>query len=377
MADYVPLPETHRVLQLTSIAEPLQLKTAPTPQSGPGSVVVRILAASVLSYSGDIYNGQRQYPFPQPFVPGASAIGRVVTVGPDATTLVPSQLVFLDCTIRGRDNPTGAMILSGIIEGFTEASRKLMHGEWRDSTYAEYTKFPLENCIPLDEQRLLGPVNAGGLGYCVEDLLHISRLLVPYGGLDDVGLKPGETIVIAPATGPFGSAAVRVALAMGAGRVIAMGRSETALKRLCALDSRIVTVQITGNEQSETEALKRHGPIDVFFDISPPMAVDSTHFKSVIAVLKHGGRISLMGGVRGDLSFPYATFMQRNLSMKGTFMFSREQILSFVKLIQSGLLPLGEKGGLSVGGKFGLEKWEEAFEKARVAGTGEVVAIVP
>ncbi|KAJ3886762.1 alcohol dehydrogenase [Lentinula edodes] len=370
------LPETHRILQLTSTSEPLQLKTVPTPQAGPGSAVVKVLAAGILSYSADIYNGKRQYPFPKPLVPGSSAIGRIVAVGPDATTLVPGQLVFLDCTIRGRDN-SEAVILSGISEGFTEASKKLMHGEWRDSTYAEYTKFPLENCIPLDEQRLLGPVEAGGLGYCVEDLMHISKLVVPYGGLNDIQLKPGETVIIAPATGPFGSAAVRVALAMGAGRVIAMGRNETMLHKLSTLDARISTVRITGNEKTETDALKKLGPIDVFFDISPFMAANSTHFKSAIAALRHSGRISLMGGVYADMSFPYLSFMHRNLTMKGTWMFSREQMFAFVKLLESGLQPLGEKNGLSVGGKFELEEWEEAFEKARVAGAGEVVVIVP
>ncbi|KAJ3863746.1 chaperonin 10-like protein [Lentinula novae-zelandiae] len=370
------LPETHRILQLTSTSEPLQLKIVPTPQAGPGSAVVKVLVAGILSYSADIYNGKRQYPFPKPLVPGSSAIGRIVAVGPDATTLVPGQLVFLDCTIRGRDN-SEAVILSGISEGFTEASKKLMHGEWRDSTYAEYTKFPLENCIPLNEQRLLGPVESGGLGYCVEDLMHISKLVVPFGGLNDIGLKPGETVIIAPATGPFGSAAVRVALAMGAGRVIAMGRNETMPHKLSTLDTRISTVRITGNEKTETDALKELGPIDVFFDISPFMAANSTHFKSAIAALRHSGRISLMGGVYADISFPYLSFMHRNLTMKGTWMFSREQMFGFVKLLQSGLLPLGEKNGLSVGGKFGLEEWEAAFEKARIAGAEEVVAIVP
>ncbi|KAJ3712213.1 alcohol dehydrogenase [Lentinula raphanica] len=377
MADHTFLAETHRVLQLTSTREPLQLQVVPTPQPGPGSAIVKVLAASVLSYSEDIYNGKRQYPFPTPFVPGASAIGRIVALGPDATTLTVGQLVYLDCTIRGRDNPTEAVILSGIIEGFTESSRKLMHGEWRNSTYAEYTKFPLENCIPLNERRLLGSVDTGGLVYRVGDLMHISRLLVPYGGLDDVGMKPGETVIIAPATGPFGSAAVRVALALGAGRVIAMGRNKTALGQLSSLDNRISTVEITGNEQTETEALRKLGPIDVFFDISPPTAADSTHLKSAVASLRHGGRISLMGGVSEYRSFPYASFMHRNLTMKGTWMFSRQQILSFVKLVESGLLPLDEKSGLSVARSFRLDEWADAFEKARVVQSGEVAVIEP
>jgi hypothetical protein len=42
---------------------------------------------------------------------------------------------------------------------------KLMEGEWRDGSYAEYAKFPLENVFPLDEEVLLRK-----LGYGVEDL---------------------------------------------------------------------------------------------------------------------------------------------------------------------------------------------------------------
>jgi NADPH:quinone reductase-like Zn-dependent oxidoreductase len=91
-----------------------------------------------------------------------------------------------------------------------------MHGEWRDWTYAEYAKVPLENCFPLDEARLLGSVETGGLGYSLENLTQIPRLLVPHGGLADIKLQAGETIIIAPATGMFGGRAVEVALAMGA-----------------------------------------------------------------------------------------------------------------------------------------------------------------
>lgn len=91
-----------------------------------------------------------------------------------------------------------------------------MAGEWRDSTYAEYTKVPLENCFPLDEKRLLGEIADGGFGYKIEDVAYIPRPIVPYGGLVDIRLQPGETIIIAPATGSFGGAAVEIAIAMGA-----------------------------------------------------------------------------------------------------------------------------------------------------------------
>lgn len=137
-----------------------------------------------------------------------------------------------------------------------------------DSTYAEYAKVPLENVYALDEERLLGDSAKGGLGYTVEDLPYMYRLLVPFGGFRDVDLKVGETILIGPATGPYGTAAVSLALALGA-NVVAMGRNGQVLEKLAATSERVKTVQLTGDVKTDTAAIKQHGPIDVFFDSSP------------------------------------------------------------------------------------------------------------
>jgi threonine dehydrogenase-like Zn-dependent dehydrogenase len=249
---------------------------------------------------GRIYNGERKYAYPTPLVAGTSAIGRVAAVGPDSVLLRPGQLVFTDCVIRGRDDPS-AIILSGIVEGGSEGSRKLMASEWRDSTYAEYVKALLENCFPLNESLLCGSPRDGGLGYEVKRLAYISALLVPYGGLRDIRLEAGETIIIAPATGQFGGAAVLCALAMGA-RVIAMGRNTETLVKLKTLSRRVETVQITGNQEEEVTTLQKFGAADAFFDISPREASDSTHIKSAILSLRHAGRISYMGGLLGDVA---------------------------------------------------------------------------
>lgn len=126
MADQT-LPQDHRALVLTSTSPHPTVQTLPTPKPGPGSAVVRILAANVISYMRQIYNGERQYPFPTPLIPGTNAVGRVAAAGPDATLLKPGVLVLVDCTIRGRDDAT-AVFLGGIHEGYTEGSRTLMRG---------------------------------------------------------------------------------------------------------------------------------------------------------------------------------------------------------------------------------------------------------
>ena len=370
------LPKTHRALILNSTKEPPEVKVLATPQPTPGSAIVRILAANVLSYARDIYNGSRHYPFPTRLVVGASAIGRIAAVGPDATTLSPGQLVHVDCTIRGRDDATSTF-LSGIHEGFSDGSKRLMHGEWKDSTYAEYCKVPLENCNPLNEGRLLGSVKHGGLGYDVEDLAYLSALLVPYGGLRDIGVKAGETIIISPATGAFGGAAVLMALALGA-RVIALGRNLEILRSLSTKSDRVEIVQISGDEGKDAMALQSFGPVDAFFDISPPIATGSTHIKSAILALKHAGRISLMGGIRSDVSISYSVVVHKDLQLKGKWMYPREAIRELIKMVEVGILKLGDSAGAKVVGKFGLEDWDKAFTAAADnAGMGMQALITP
>lgn len=169
MSSHHELPKTHRALVLTSTSQPPEVKTIPTPEPGCGNVVVRVEVANIISHSKEIYNGTRKYPFPTPLVVGTSGLGRVAAIEPDTVLLQPKQLVFIDCFVQGRDDPNAAFLL-GVHEGHTEGSKKLVHGEWKDATYAEHAKVPLENCYPLNESLLVRK-----FGYKVEDLQDISR----------------------------------------------------------------------------------------------------------------------------------------------------------------------------------------------------------
>jgi threonine dehydrogenase-like Zn-dependent dehydrogenase len=277
----------------------------------------------------------------------------------------------MDTFIHGRDDPSAAFLL-GVHEGHTPGSKHLMAGEWRDATYAEYCKLPLENCFPLNEDLLLGKC-----GYKVEELADIARLAIPFGGLSDINVKPGETVIVAPATGGFGMGAVKVALAMGA-RVIAMGRNTSILSSLSETHERIETVAITGDMSADYEALKKFGVIDAFFDISPPAAAESTHFKSAMLSLRHGGRVSLMGGLGGDLKIPHSVVMHRDLCLRGKWMYSAQNVRDLVKMIETGLLRLGEGSGTKIVGRYRLEEWEKAFDEAKKnLGKEDFVVMMP
>ncbi|KAM3086998.1 hypothetical protein ACMFMF_000929 [Clarireedia jacksonii] len=363
---------TQKALRLKSKGQPLSLDEVPIPTSGPGSVVVKILGTFVLSYLPSVLDGSLPYPMTLPITPGGSSIGRVYSVGADSVSLEVGQLVYCDSTIHARDDPDLA-ILMGLHGG---AAMKLMEGEWRHGTFAEYAKFPLENVFVLDERLLCGE-----LGYTIDDLCY----LVPFGGLSDINLLPGETVIVAPATGRFGGSAVTVALAMGAS-VVACGRNEqtlASLRETFDASGRLRTVVLTGDQDNDTQAMVLAAGnggkgADAYIDFSPNAAAKSTHIASAMAALRAFGKASFMGGIFGTIEINYISLMMRSLRIQGRFMYTREAVVRMIKMIEKGNLKLGISGGVKTIGKYGLDQIDEAMKIAKTeTAWGKQVLLVP
>jgi alcohol dehydrogenase len=89
---------------------------------------------------------------------------------------------------------------------------------WRDGTLAEFALAPVA-AISLVEDEAIPVDRLGTLG----------KLAVPAGGLLRGRLAPGETLVVIGASGSSGSAAVLLGCALGAEKVVAVGRNEAPL----------------------------------------------------------------------------------------------------------------------------------------------------
>jgi threonine dehydrogenase-like Zn-dependent dehydrogenase len=153
---------------------------------------------------------------------------------------------------------------------------------------------------------------------------------------------------------------------MGA-RVIALGRNIEALKLLAETHTRIETVAITGDVNTDTVAIKSFGPVNAFLDISPAEAAESTHFLSSILALTHGGRACFMGGLGGkDLKIPIRIMISRDLVLRGKWMYSRQDVRDLIQMVEVGVLKLDLQGERCQ--KFGLDEWQKGFEAAGVKG---------
>ncbi|CCE05903.1 putative Alcohol dehydrogenase, zinc-dependent [Bradyrhizobium sp. STM 3843] len=302
---------------------------------GTGEIVVDVVATGVLSYANEVFSGERNYQLQLPVVPGPGCIGRVSAVGPDATHLKIGDWVFCDPTIRSRDN---AMMPDITLQGWSArgpGALKLQR-HFGDGAFAEKVLVPTENAKPIGEIS-----ESDAAHWCA-----INTLLVPYGGFLAANLQAGETVLVSGATGNFGSAAVAVALAMGAACVVAPGRNEAVLADLeSRFGDRVRTVRLSGHEDDDRERMKRvaPGPIDCVLDIMPPSVATSV-VRAAIMTVRPYGRAVLMGGVGmlggAGLDLPYPWIMRNCITIHGVWMYPPDATVKLVGLIRGGLLRL-------------------------------------
>ena len=322
---------------LKSFGSPLVIENVPEPVIGTGEVVVDVVSTRVLSYTNEVLSGERKYLLDLPVIPGAGCVARVRAIGPDATKLAVGDWVICDPTVRSRDDAIAPDITLQGASARGEGGMRLQK-YFRDGSFAEQMRVPTENV------KRLGHISvAEATQWCA-----LGNMLVPYGGFLAANLRPGETVLVSGATGNFGSAAVAVALAMGAACVVAPGRNESILAELVRrFGDRVRPVKLSGNEADDRERMKRAapGPIDCVFDIMPP-SVSTTVVRAAIMTVRPYGRVVLMGGVNmlggPGLELPYNWIMRECITIHGVWMYPPDAAVRLIALVRAGLLRLDQ-----------------------------------
>lgn len=318
-----------RAIELEKAGCQLRVVEKEQPNPRPDGVVIRMLAAPVLSYMQAVVDGKLPYQLPgKPFVPGTDAIGLVESVGTEVFDLAPGTLVHAGPQIASRYAAgTPDQILIGLTGMSAESSR--LQDIWTDGAFAEFVHYPVDAVTPLT-------------GFEAEDatrLAAIMYLAVPYGGLLSIDFKPTETVIIGGATGNFGAHGIMMALAMGAGKVIPIGRNKEALDKLQQISpARVCPAVLSGDLEKDTAAVVQAagGLVDCFLDIVGGGSTNS--ILSSMRALKNKGRVALMGALQEPINIPYVEIMVKELTIKGNFMYPQTAAGEITRLIQAGLI---------------------------------------
>jgi alcohol dehydrogenase len=351
--------------RLDRLGGTLRLEDTAIPEPRPGGVVVRIEASALMSYLKPYVEGRLPIYSPPdgPFTPGGNAIGTVHAIGPEVYHVRAGERVLVSSHIVANENtPEPAQFLLGITAG---SAGKSLQADWHDGTLAEYAHVPKSCVTPIEG---LDAVRAAQLSV-------LPRFAVPYGGLLRGRLAAGETLVVTGATGAYGSAAMLLSLALGAGRVVAAGRNRLALEGLARRGgSRVATVALSGDVEADAKALRAAAGAgaQMAFDMVGG-AQDPNATLAALKSLRRGGRLVLMGSMGVPLPISYLEVMLNNLEILGTFMYPQDTFMRLTDLARAGLLDINAIRTRS----FPLDALPSAMEAAATAGGLECIVVEP
>ena len=147
------------------------------------------------------------------------------------------------------------------------------------------------------------------------------------------GLTTGETVLIHAAGSGIGSAAIQIARLSGAEVITTVGADEKVMKAKELGADHVINYAKECFADKVNELTDGRGVDLVFEHIGP-----ETWEKSLLC-LKRGGRLVTCGATSGPtVTFELRFLFAKQLSVSGCYMGSRRELISIMRLIESGRL---------------------------------------
>jgi NADPH:quinone reductase-like Zn-dependent oxidoreductase len=250
--------------------EVLCLEEVPTPEPGPGEVLVRVEAVSVnrtldLAVRAGVYAHRP----PLPHVLGVDPCGVVVAVGSQVTA-----------------RKVGDRLVCGATVGTQPDGRPVILGVNRWGGYAEYVTIPARATYIVPD----------GLDLRTATVVARHAPLAFTQLRDRAKVMPGEWVLIMGAAGGLGSIAIQAAKHLGA-RVIAAAGTDARVKAAIALGADAGVNYRTADLTAEVRRITGGTGVNVVIE----NVGDPELFPKAFAALARGGRLTTAGGHAGGM----------------------------------------------------------------------------
>lgn len=262
-----------------------EIKNVPVPKPGFQEVLCRIMAVAICGSDPEIIRGGLAgiWPPEYPFIAGHEWAGEVAAVGEGVADYKIGDRVageahkgcgYCENCLSGRY--TICLNYGNSFSGHAH------YGFITQGAYAQYNKYSIKSITKL-------PDNVSFVEGSMCDTAGVSL-----HGLEQTGITKGGTVaVIGP--GPIGIMAIKLAKAMGAARVIAIGRGvrlEAAKKYGC-------DYTVNFEERDPVKAVR-----EITNDIGAEEVIECSGakgtLKQAVLMARRGGRIALLGVPRGE-----------------------------------------------------------------------------
>jgi NADPH2:quinone reductase len=246
----------------------------PDPQPKPGEVLIAVEAIETNYPDMLVVEGRYQVRPPLPFVPGKGAAGRVAALGAGVT-------------------------------GFELGQRVATQVEY--GAYAEKLCAPAATCYPVPD----------GIGAVEATAAVLAYQTAWFALTDRAAMRSGETVLVLGAAGGVGIAAIQLAKALGAGRVIAATRGTAKHEALArsGADAILDTDRPDLREalRRDVHALTGGRGVDIVID-----PVGGALFEPALRCLAWRGRLVVIGFAGGEIPTVKANYLLvKNIAVTG------------------------------------------------------------
>lgn len=334
----------------------LDVTEVPTPEPGPGEILVKVGANTVCGTDVRILKGEKTRGIEAPVVLGHEFSGRIAEVGRGVTgyevgspVVMAPSFACLRCYYcrRGMEN----LCLN-----------KRIVGNIVDGGLAEYALIPAE------------AVSAGNLfvaseGIAPEHLALAEPLACCINGLSNYRVEMDDTVLILGA-GPIGLFHLQLALLSGAGKVIVSNPSEDRREFAKELGVHVV-VDPTNEDLSEVVSEHTDG---IGADVAVICIGIPALVNDAFRLVRKGGRVNVFAGLSGaGWSEVEANLIHYGeLVVTGASDSKRENYDAALRLIESGRIAAQKM----VTHRFPLSETVEAIDRS-ASGEGIKVAVMP
>jgi L-iditol 2-dehydrogenase len=323
--------------------EDLRLEDVPTPEIGPGELLLQVQAASICGTDLRIYHGgHRKYPTGTIRIPGHEVVGKIAAIGGGVQGFEEGQAVFvapnMGCghcrqCISGKNN---------LCENYAAIGITL------DGAFAEYLRIPAQAVL----QGNVMPIQAG-----VDPA--VAALIEPFAcvlrGQMALGIRPGDVVLVMGA-GPIGIMHTKLARLSGAGSVVVSEPVQLRREQAARMGADRV-VDPVEEDLAAVVAQESHGNGADVIIVAAPVAQAQEQALHLAGI---GGRINLFGGLPKDrptIQFDSNLVHYKELLITGTTACSTGDCRRAAEIVNTGKIDLSEL----VSRRFELSRAIEAF----------------
>lgn len=297
--------------------EVLRYTDAPEPKIKANEILVRVRACALNHLDLWVRRGIPGVKIPLPHIPGCDISGEVAQVGELATRIKVGDKVLLQPGVSCGQCPQCLAGADNLCRQYSLLGYKF------DGGCAEYVAAPEANAVPMPVKLSFEEAAAIPLVFLTAWHMLVTRC----------NLQAGEDVLVIGAGSGVGSAAIQIAKIMGA-RVIATAGSDAKLAKARELGADDVINHTTQKIADEVKRLTVRRGVDIVFE-----HVGTATWDASVASLAPNGRLVTCGATTGyDARVDLRFLFSRSLSLLGSYMGSKAELYSVIKLVSQGKL---------------------------------------